>query len=1360
MPITAGDIGLGAGRRGVALAAPEEDESLLLQGLDLLGRPVSGVMGLLTGLADPTIGGALEGGRQGLMGERNFGFSDLAAAQGVDTSGTGTRYALMAADVLNPLDPLNYVGAGFTKAGKLARGIHGGTKALDAAQVATRTAAAEAGAWGALTFFGKTVTPKPLNVLLAKGVDKGVERVTRSKTWETVMDKIGGVRRLEQKNPALRAFGEMIRGKRDAKTVDERTFVEAVGLVGQRAFAEARKRGLDEDAANVEADALLRQVWPLLETPAMAVARLRDEALEIEGKLAAADGSAWRPAQFLRPEEVKEFERAAARDAAGRKRRIAALENLDKSKVQETVYHGSLHNFDEVKTSPEEMGHARTARLGAFFSEDKNVSRHFGGGGLARWQRSTKPLESGWMYEARINLQNPLDLDNLTAQQVADLDAAFPDLIYAREKKGDNFKLLQAIANRTDAPETMSFEPWLVKNKGFSAAEAAQENLRARGVDNSTPLSDEWMKWLDDIKERQDSALPVGQRILKEMGYDGIIVNTEMDSKWGPRKQYVVFDPENVVFTGKSTTADHMRFGRAKPLRTEDELRILKTMQVDPADLPPRESLVAARALTLGRLEKGLKNHFEAPLPVIEAAELLGPLAAKARGLIEGVGARYEKGYRLPIEDYMKHMFPTQWSALEKRSALKARETALAAEFAGKGYEGPELARAVREALGRDKFVPEEARGEIVSGRGPWRKQRQLEGTVEEINEAFLRGESKVKFEDNAAIGVDAMYRDANRFVFAHDIHAEVLKNKDFYRRGAEVLAMPRSEAKNWVKTGFSVPFLKDGTKDPFRDMFVRKDVAEVMQSHMGAVNFFTSEGGLDGIITALHGVRRWWTSWTLAPFPSFHARNLGTDMIFAHQGGLNPVTDLSVAALEGRSNYMASMEFMTGERRIPLAAGAKFGPGGGGGQLQSFLDEVSQAQGKPFTREDLEALLRKEGLVGSEAMRDLDFEGLLDESPDVVRARAQRSKLSKAADYLPLQAPGRSPWIKKGFAAGQKVQELPRVALWMSAVREALPVAKSAEDAFEHGFFKTRKHMYDYGDLTETERKYLKLLMPFYTFTRKNLPQQLETAFTDPGRNQWAVRLYNSAWGEKDDRENIQPEDLPQWLEESLGMPLRKTEEEDGSVSWEVFSPRGWLPQTEINEVAELFRKDDFGRSIAARMNPVFKELWEQALNRDAFTGREIASGKVVDVMGVPVHPRAAHLVRNIRLISEADRLNPGDIFTKIGQWMGWWEEGRPHRREAKGMERAMRTFLGTNIYTVNPKQEQTSEAARLEMELRKAEGLGKLAGRKGQTLEQEQYGAEAEKLVGQLRGVRSRLEEIRGHEAARKARRWRLSE
>jgi hypothetical protein len=269
-------------------------------------------------------------------------------------------------------------------------------------------------------------------------------------------------------------------------------------------------------------------------------------------------------------------------------------------------------------------------------------------------------------------------------------------------------------------------------------------------------------------------------------------------------------------------------------------------------------------------------------------------------------------------------------------------------------------------------------------------------------------------------------------------------------------------------------------------------------------------------------------------------------------------------------------------------------------------------------------------------------------------------------------------------------------------------------------------------------------------TFTSKNLPMQLRTAVTEPGKFSWVSRLYNGAWGGVNSEE-IAPEDLPKWLEKDLGLPLRKVVDQDGVETFMVATPRGWLPQTELNEMADLLRGGDFGKAALQRVNPIFKEALEQAFDVDSYTGRQISEQGYLDVMGVILPARVAHLVRNVRLVGEIDKQNPGGIFTELGKWMGWWESGRPHRREALGEERAMKALVGWSTYGVQAAGEQERKVREAIRGAREAEQNVRWARRRGQTAEAARQLRLREGMLALAREAQGRLSVLRRSQAAK---------
>lgn len=96
-------------------------QSLFMSGLDILNRPNAAIMGF--GAAAVVGGDAIQAGIDGLFGRKQTGGADLIAAiTGTDRNSPFNRRVGLAADVLNPFDPFNYIGiGGLTRAGKAAK---------------------------------------------------------------------------------------------------------------------------------------------------------------------------------------------------------------------------------------------------------------------------------------------------------------------------------------------------------------------------------------------------------------------------------------------------------------------------------------------------------------------------------------------------------------------------------------------------------------------------------------------------------------------------------------------------------------------------------------------------------------------------------------------------------------------------------------------------------------------------------------------------------------------------------------------------------------------------------------------------------------------------------------------------------------------------------------------------------------------------------------------------------------------------------------------------------------------------------------------------------------------------------------
>ena len=89
----------------------------------------------------------------------------------------------------------------------------------------------------------------------------------------------------------------------------------------------------------------------------------------------------------------------------------------------------------------------------------------------------------------------------------------------------------------------------------------------------------------------------------------------------------------------------------------------------------------------------------------------------------------------------------------------------------------------------------------------------------------------------------------------------------------------------------------------------------------------------------------------------------------------------------------------------------------------------------------------------------------------------------------------------------------------------------------------RVRKFNIDYGDLTPFERRFMKRIVPFYTWMRKNIPLQLETLALDPGKISTIPKglraLQNLVGATPEEEGPLGLNMVPKWLREMGGVRI-----------------------------------------------------------------------------------------------------------------------------------------------------------------------------------------------------------------------------
>jgi hypothetical protein len=225
----------------------------------------------------------------------------------------------------------------------------------------------------------------------------------------------------------------------------------------------------------------------------------------------------------------------------------------------------------------------------------------------------------------------------------------------------------------------------------------------------------------------------------------------------------------------------------------------------------------------------------------------------------------------------------------------------------------------------------------------------------------------------------------------------------------------------------------------------------------------------------------------------------------------------------------------------------------------------------------------------------------------------------------------------RKIIEMGEKREEYMRLAHFIDALKkEGKGIkkswsperqAKALDDAANRAAERVRKWNIDYGDLTEFESKVMKRAMPFYTWTRKNLPLQIEALAMRPGRvaaipkAQSAVQRF---LGTEEDYNEFGDGVLPKWLKEMA--PIRLSEENEEGKSW-VGVPA--LPFQDISKFVEGGKRGIL-QSVMSQLTPGMRIPIEQTTGQTLFSGAPIRSDTEYFSQQVPLARIGQQLIKS----------------------------------------------------------------------------------------------------------------------------------
>lgn len=413
-------------------------------------------------------------------------------------------------------------------------------------------------------------------------------------------------------------------------------------------------------------------------------------------------------------------------------------------------------------------------------------------------------------------------------------------------------------------------------------------------------------------------------------------------------------------------------------------------------------------------------------------------------------------------------------------------------------------------------------------------------------------------------------------------------------------------------------------------------------------------------------GAQNWWKMWSLGARPAYHAKNTIGNLWNNYLGGVTtpkPYADAAAFQVKVAKGNMAGKiaGYNTKDLYEAMSTRGIFGEGQYGGDITRRLEE--QIQG---------------------------------------------------ASKNPLTLSTKNPILQGGFKMGQTIEDNARIALYIDQLNKGASLDKAAEHV--------RKYLFDYGDVSPFEKNVAKRVLPFYTWSRKNLPLQLEALATQPDK----INKLNLAQNNVQQAFNVEQPDLsqvPDYIREQAPM-YAGSDKETGTVS--VIPLQGLIPTMDVGSLTKFMNTETAPEGVSrgklanalsttlGGVSPLIKAPLEFVANYDFFRKKNIQEfqGQTADMLGVKMPVHLAKLLSNIVMLNEIDRANPGAIFgsrmvdpitgevTTTNSFFGLGTP-RESRTDLPEEQRLTQYLTGIRIFDVDMNKEEFNQVKRLKSDI-----------------------------------------------------------
>ena len=428
-------------------------------------------------------------------------------------------------------------------------------------------------------------------------------------------------------------------------------------------------------------------------------------------------------------------------------------------------------------------------------------------------------------------------------------------------------------------------------------------------------------------------------------------------------------------------------------------------------------------------------------------------------------------------------------------------------------------------------------------------KQRTLPGSAEDINQQLGRD----FFHTNAFFATGIGQQRLLDYIHAADLRRKVLSNPDFaqkFEKGMDI-------GKNVLIDSNNYKFLKD-TEDPLEHLGLKSEVggqyvvtpqAKMVLDRYQKVN---TDEGTKGFMKALDATQNTWKKFALFS-PGFHIRNIAGAMWNNYISGMNNIPKYTADAVKEVGQFVKGKE--------------------------SDLFKEYRQQGLSSA-----ALNRVEFAAGDDAEKSIQKT-----IENISKTPSQRIKQG----INPIKA----------FETSRTIGDLSDQVSRFSLYKWARDKGMSAEEAAS----KVKETQFDYSELTPFEQKAKKLL-PFYTWSRKNIPFQIQKFMEDPRKFEYANKTRLNA----QTAAGLNEQNVPDYMKEQFSLP--------------VYGAGGKGKMLGLNlPISDLTKISNPLKLLADAITPLIKTPIELAANYNLFKGKPIEKfagqeKQLVGGVGIPM--------------------------------------------------------------------------------------------------------------------------------------------